>query len=220
MIQVLGAIAYGEQKAHEAAVAEAAAATDAVERRALRKIAAEELRHHKGFVRRLVALGADPERAMSPYRSSLDTYHGAHKGSSMEEAVWAYLGEGVADDLLSWLRGVADPETAAFIDTVVVDEVEHEARAAATLRALLEGDPALKAEATAAARAMPLRMLRSGSRGPSLVRFGAFLRVGAPQDLVAGLATGYFRRLRAIGIDPLPCNVLHLDPLRLLRPAA
>src|SRR5579883_1850113 len=116
MIQVLGAIAYGEQKAHDAAAAEAAAATDEADRRALRKIAAEELRHHKGFVRRLEALGADPDRAMAPYRTSLDKYHGAHKGSDVQEAVWAYLGEGVADDLLSWLRRVADADTAAFID--------------------------------------------------------------------------------------------------------
>lgn len=215
MMQVLGAIAYGEQKAHDDAAAMASAAADDRERRAWRKIAAEELRHYKGFVRRLQAMGADPERAMAPYRAALDRYHRAAKGSEVEEAVWAYLGEGVADDLLSWFRTVADPETAAFIDTVLADEEEHEARAAGHLRTLLQGDPARRAEATRAARSMLTRMIWSGSAGgASLVRFGAFLRLGSPHELLGRLGGGYLSRLRAIGIDPIP-----LSPLRLLSPA-
>ena len=58
LIQVLGAIAYGELKAHEGAKAAAAEATTEDERRWHRQVAAEELRHHKGFVKRLEALGA------------------------------------------------------------------------------------------------------------------------------------------------------------------
>ncbi|MGI8793920.1 MAG: ferritin-like fold-containing protein [Acidimicrobiales bacterium] len=52
--------------------ADAAAATSETQRKRFRKVAAEELRHHKGFVTRLEALGADPERAMRPYREALD----------------------------------------------------------------------------------------------------------------------------------------------------
>ena len=50
LIQVLGAVAYGELKAYEGAKVDAAAATDEDVRRHYRKVAAEELRHHKGFV--------------------------------------------------------------------------------------------------------------------------------------------------------------------------
>ena len=132
LIQVLGAVAYGELKAYEGAKAEADAATAEAERRRYRKVAAEELRHHKGFVARLEAMGADPERAMAPYRGPLDRYHGRAPGDAVDEAVFGYLGEGVADDLLQWLRRVVDPETAAFIDTVIEDEVEHEAGARPT----------------------------------------------------------------------------------------
>jgi hypothetical protein len=156
-------------------------------------------------------MGADPDRAMAPYRHSLDHYHGAEAGSEIQEAVWAYLGEGVADDLLSWFKKVADPETAAFIDTVIADEVDHEARAADHLRALLAQDPARRAEATRAARSMLTRMLRSGGAGgPALVRFGAFLRLGSPHQLLGRLGKGYMDRLRAIGLDPIPFNPLHL----------
>jgi hypothetical protein len=216
MLQVLGAIAYGEQKAYDEAVAKAAAATDEAERLAWRKQAAEELRHHKGFVRRLEALGADPERAMRPFRQSLDRYHGASGGNDVEQAVWSYLGEGVADDLLRWLIRTSDEETAAFIATVLDDEVEHEARAAAHLRALLDANPAARRQAGRAARSMVLRMVRSGGiRSASVTRYGAFLSVGAPQELLLRLSRGYLRRLEAIGVDPLPFN-----PMGALRRAA
>ena len=75
LVQVLGAVAYGELKAYEGAKAEAEAAPDEATRKRFRKVAAEELRHHKGFVARLEAMGADPERAMRPYRVAFDRYH-------------------------------------------------------------------------------------------------------------------------------------------------
>src|SRR5690606_27845050 len=100
LVQVLGAVAYGELKAYEGAKAEATATDDPELRRRHRKVAAEELRHHKGFVSRLHAMGADPERAMAPYRAALDRYHGRRPADPVAEAVYDYLGEGVADDLL------------------------------------------------------------------------------------------------------------------------
>src|SRR5437867_2235866 len=103
LIQVLGAIAYGELKAYDGAKADAEAAATEEERRWHRQVAAEELRHHKGFVKRLEALGADPERAMAPYRTALDEYHSRVSDDPVEAAVFGYLGEGIADDLLEWL---------------------------------------------------------------------------------------------------------------------
>src|SRR2546422_585957 len=135
LIQVLGAVAYGELKAHEGLVAEAADTSDAEERRLLETFAAQELRHHRGFVTRLEALGADPERAMRPYREPLDRYHGRDPDDPIERAVCGYLGEGVADDLLVWLRRVVDDDTAAFIDGVIAEEEEHEGHATEELRA-------------------------------------------------------------------------------------
>lgn len=201
LIQVLGAVAYGELKAYEEAKAGALEATDEEERRALRKIAAEELRHHKGFVARLEAMGADPERAMRPYARALDTYHATETDDPVEEAVWAYLGEGVADDLLEWLRKVVDADTAAFIDTVIADEEEHEARATEQLRRLLAEAPGNKRRAGRAARRMAARMITSGV--PTPTPFAAFLRLGRTHELLAAVIGGQVRRLRAIGLAPL-----------------
>ena len=152
LIQVLGAVAYGELKAYEGAKAEAEAATDPALRRRHRTVAAEELRHHKGFVSRLEAMGADPERAMKPYREALDRYHARQVQDPVEEAVVGFLGEGVADDLLQWLKTVVDDETAVFIDGVIADEVGHEAAAAQDLREALEATPDGKQRARRARR--------------------------------------------------------------------
>lgn len=203
LVQVLGAVAYGEWKAYEGAAARAAAAADEAEREALARIAEEERRHHDGFVARLRGLGADPERAMRPYRESLDAYHAHQPRGALEAAVWSYLGEGVADDLLAWLRTVADAETAALVDAVMADEEAHEARATEELRTLLGADPSARTEARRAARRMLVHMARSGG-GARGLRFGSFLRVGRGHALLAALATGWVRRLRAIGLSPLP----------------
>jgi rubrerythrin len=201
LIEVLGAVAYGERKAYEQARARAEQEVDEEQRRTWRKVAAEELRHYKGFVRRLEALGADPDAAMRPYGRALDRYHASTAGSALQEAVFAYLGEGIADDLLGWLRTVADPETAAFVETVIADEEGHEARATAELRAMLDADPRRRLEAAGAALRMLGRMVASGQG--SYAPFGAFLRLGWPHELLGRLAGGYLRRLRALRIDPL-----------------
>lgn len=206
LVQVLGAVAYGEWKAYEGAKADADAAPDDVTRRRYRKVAAEELRHHKGFIARLEAMGADPERAMRPYRAPLERYHGHDWGDEVDEAVASYLGEGVADDLLHWLRQVVDGETAEFIDTVIADEVDHEAGAAADLRALLEADPTAKRRAAVASRRMLVHMLWSGRSGalPLL----AFLRLGRQPQLLGALLGGHTRRMQAIGLGPFGLPVL------------
>jgi hypothetical protein len=206
LIQVLGAVAYGEWKAYEGAKADAAAAVDEVERRRLRTVAAEELRHHKGFVARLEALGADPERAMRPYRTALDRYHGASPGDQVEDAVASYLGEGVADDLLQWLRTVVDAETAAFIDTVIADEVEHEAAAAAALRNALASTPDGRRRAGRGTRRMVARMAWSG-RGTAGLPMRAFVRLGNTPQLLQAIGGGHLRRMRAIGLGPLGVRI-------------
>jgi DNA-binding ferritin-like protein (Dps family) len=201
LVQVLGAVAYGELKAYEGAKGDAEAAPDEATRRRYRKVAAEELRHHKGFVARLEAMGADPDRAMRPYRAALDRYHGRPPADPVSEAVFDYLGEGVADDLLRWLRRVVDADTAAFIDSVIEDEVEHEAGAAADLRGVLESQPGARARAARASRRMLLHMLWSGRDNP--LPMAAFLRLGRGPELLAALVGGHARRMRAVGLGPL-----------------
>jgi rubrerythrin len=214
LIQVLGAVAYGEQKAYEKARLHAEEAANAAERRQWLTIAAEELRHHKGFVRRLRAIGADPERAMRPYRTSLDHFHAELPDEDdIAEAVCAVLGEGIASDLLAWLRTVVDTETAEFIDTVIADEVGHEERATRQVLELIDHAPQGRARAAGGAARMLRRMATSGqASGPSFV---AFVRLGRAPALVAGLAAGFVRRLHQLGIGPVS-TLERIDPFGIL----
>lgn len=197
LIQVLGAVAYGEWKAYEGALAKAEEAATPEDRKTWKVIAAQELRHHRGFVARLRAMGADPDRAMRPYRRALDRYHGQTTADPVEDAVWSYLGEGIADDLLLWLRKVVDPETATFIDTVIADEEEHEGLAVDELRVQISELPDSRRRADRAVRTMLLKMAASGGAGGAPLV--AFLRVGRAHELLAAVVSGYVRRVRAIG---------------------
>ncbi len=204
MIQVLGAIAYGELGAHQGAKAKAQAATDDKERRRWHLIAEQELRHYNGFTARLAALGADPEAAMAEFRPALDSYRGTLPANDVEEAVWAFLGEGIADDLMVWFKSVVDADLAAFVASVLADEEEHEGQAAATVRATIGDDPENAEAACAAAQTMVDNMIASGggagalSTTPLLV----FLRIGRADELMRLVMQGFARRLREIGIDP------------------
>lgn len=210
LVRVLGAVAYGEWKAYEGAKAEAEAATDPAVRLRYRTVAAEELRHHKGFVARLEAMGADPVRAMAPFRAVLDRYHASVERDPVDAAVYDYLGEGVADDLLHWLRTVVDDETATFIDGVIEDEVGHEAGAAADLRALLATEPDGAAKAAHASRRMLIHMLWSGRQGAAPLL--AFVRLGRPDALLRALLGGHTRRMRSLGLEPFGLKVLRVLP--------
>jgi hypothetical protein len=137
---------------------------------------------------------------MRPYRQALDTYHGRDVVDPVDDAMFSYLGEGIADDLLTWLRKVVDDDTAAFIDTVIEDEIEHEANAAADLRAVL-ADPGNRRKAERASQKMVAQMLWSGRRAATPMV--AFLRLGRPADLLGALAGGHTRRMRAVGLAPL-----------------
>lgn len=206
LVQVLGAVAYGELKAYEQAQADLEAAADEESRRRFSRVAAEERRHYEGFVSRLEAMGADPDRAMRPYRVALDRYHTGVPSDTLSGAVFDYLGKGVADDLLTWLRKVVDGDTAAFIDTVIADETEHEAAVAADVRAVLDTTPGGRARAARAARQMVIHMLWSGRDKPAPMT--AFLCVGRPVELLGGLLAGHVRRMRAIGLGPLGLPVI------------
>lgn len=197
MVQVLGAVAYGEWKAHEEALAYAAEAATDDERRDWERVAAQELSHHEGFVGRLRALGADPERAMAPYRSVLDGYHGQRSADEVEDAVWSYLGEGIAEDLLHWLARVGDDQTAALITRVLADEEEHEAGADQRVRDLVRATPANRLRALAAPLTMLGRMAASGSP-QQMLPLRAFLGAGRSAELLAAITSGFARRSLAL----------------------
>lgn len=199
MIQVLGTISCGELRAYEGARARAEQSEVDEERKAWRTIAAQELRHYKGFTARLEAMGVDPDEAMAAAGPIFDAYDGSAPRHDVDEAVWAFLGEGIADDLMMWFRDVVDDDLAAFVETVLADEAEHEDHAAEELRAMLDADPDKRALAQDSAETMVRNMLNTGGASdPSML---AFLRIGRADELLRIIMGGFARRLDGIGVD-------------------
>ena len=68
VIDLLGALGYGELQAFERLAGDAKMAPDFYNRSAIAEMAVAEFGHFKALRARLVELGADPEIAMAPFR--------------------------------------------------------------------------------------------------------------------------------------------------------
>ena len=200
LVQVLGAVAYGEWKAYEGAKADAARRPRRADAAPVPQGRGRGAAPPQGLRRPARGARRRPRAGHAPVPAAARPLPRARERRPVEEAVFGYLGEGVADDLLHWLRKVVDPETAAFIDTVIEDEVEHEADAAADLRAALDDAPDGDGVAVRAARRMVVHMLWSGRRGAAPL--AAFVRLGRPHELLGALLAGHVRRMAAVGLVP------------------
>lgn len=103
LTRVLGAVAYGEWKAYEGAKADADATDDPGLRRRHKTVAAEELRHHKGFGARLETVPGARARAGRASREML--LHMAWSGRIGAAPLTAFLRVGRPDQLLRTLLG-------------------------------------------------------------------------------------------------------------------
>ena len=111
VIDLLGALAYGELSAFDHLADDAALAPTLVGRTQMSALAAEEFAHYEVLAAQLTALGAEPEAAMAPFVAALETYHSLTKPSTwLESVVKAYVGYGLAAD---FYREVAKPPSRA-----------------------------------------------------------------------------------------------------------
>lgn len=131
VIDLLGALAYGELSAFDHLADDAGLAPTLTGRTQMSSLAAEEFAHYEVLAARLVALGAQPEAAMAPFVAALETYHSLTKPSTwLESVVKAYVGYGLAGDFYREVAAFVDDETSALIKDVLSDA----ARAAFAVR--------------------------------------------------------------------------------------
>ena len=142
---------------------------------------------------------------MTPFRPALDSYRTTLPANDIEAAVWGFLGEGIADDLMVWFGQVVDEEMARFVASVLADEAQHEDDAAQHVRAVIAADPGNAELARAAAQTMVDNMLSSsgGVGGATSTPLLAFLRIGRADELMRLIMRGFAHRLQDIGVDPL-----------------
>ena len=110
VVDLLGAIAYGEMSSFERLAEDAKMAPDLADKAELARMASTEFGHFGRLRDRLVELGVDPFEAMTPFRQPFDAFHARTAPADwLEGLVKAYVGDGLAADFYR--------EIAAFLDT-------------------------------------------------------------------------------------------------------
>jgi hypothetical protein len=143
LIDLLGALAYGELSAFDRLVEDARLAPTLQGRVALDQMAVLEFGHYRSLVDRLASLGADPQVAMAPFVAALDHFHALTNPSTwLEGLVKAYVGDGLAADFYREVALILDAPTRGLI-TEALSDTGSAAFAVREVRAAITENPAL-----------------------------------------------------------------------------
>ena len=143
VVELLGALAYGELIAFERLATDSALAPTLTDKALLAEMAVAEFGHHKRLVGRLTEMGVDPEEAMAPFVDALDEFHAMTAPSDwLEGLIKAYVGDGLAADFYREIAAVLDTGTRDFVLDVLAD-TGHSSFAVDRVRAAIDADPAI-----------------------------------------------------------------------------
>jgi hypothetical protein len=143
VVDLLGALAYGELTAFERLADDASFAPTIPDKAALAAMAVAEYHHFALLRDRLVQLGVTPEAAMDPFTAALEAFHErTAPGDWLEGLVKAYVGDGIAEDFYREVSAYLDPSTRDLVLTVLED-TGHSTFAVDRVRAAIEADPRL-----------------------------------------------------------------------------
>ncbi|MFC5998073.1 ferritin-like fold-containing protein [Quadrisphaera sp. GCM10027208] len=141
VVDLLGALAYGEITAFTRMAEDAELAPTLLDKVKLGRMAVTEFGHFELLVDRLEQLGADPEAAMTPFAAAVDAFHERTAPSTwLEGLVKAYVGDGIATDFYREVSRYVDEETRALVETVLQD-AGHADFVVTTVRSAIEADP-------------------------------------------------------------------------------
>jgi hypothetical protein len=210
VVDLLGAIAYGEMSAFERLAEDAKMAPDLEDKAELAAMASREIGHFAGLRGRLAELGADPYEAMAPFRGPIDAFH-VHTAPRdwLEGLVKAYVGDGLAADFYREVAAFVDSETREIIyDSLedsghaefVVDRVRRAIEAdnrvggrLALWGRRLMGEALTQAQRVAAERDALSALLSGGVDRPGL-------DLAAISRMFTRLTENHARRMAALGL--------------------
>ncbi len=141
VVDLLGALAYGELAAFERLAEDAKLAPTLADKAALAKMAAAEFHHFERLNDRLRAIDAEPTGAMEPFAKALDDFHRLTAPSDwLEGLVKAYVGDSIASDFYREVAARLDTDTRALV-LAVLDDTGHGNFAVEKVRAAIEAEP-------------------------------------------------------------------------------
>ncbi|MFE7188577.1 ferritin-like fold-containing protein [Kitasatospora sp. NPDC057541] len=141
VLDLLGALAYGELSAFERLAEDAKLAPDLSDKAALARMASAEFQHYQRLHDRLAEIGADPQEAMRPFVEPLELFHRMTAPSDwLEGLVKAYVGDAIATDFYREVAVRLDDDTRDLVLGVMSD-TGHAQFAVDKVRQAIEADP-------------------------------------------------------------------------------
>jgi hypothetical protein len=143
VVDLLGAVSYGEISAFERLAEDARMAPSLEDKVAIATMASAEFGKVAALHARISELGTDPFVAMAPFRSAIDLFH-EHTAPSdwFESLIKAYVGDGLADDFYREIAAFLDTETRDLV-VASLDDEGHAAFVVGRVRAAIGADPRL-----------------------------------------------------------------------------
>ena len=127
VVDMLGAIAYGEISAFDRLSEDARMAPTLLDKVAMARMATTEFRHLELLAERLTELGADPYDAMAPFTRALDEWHERTTPADWYESlIKAYVGDGMAADFYREIAAYLDARTRDLIVASLEDAGQTE----------------------------------------------------------------------------------------------
>jgi hypothetical protein len=210
VVDLLGAIGYGEMSAFERLAEDAKMAPSLEDKAELARMAATEFSHFERLRDRLTELGASPYEAMEPFRMPFDAFHVRTAPSDwLEGLVKAYVGDGLAADFYREVAAFLDVGTRDLIVESLADAGQSEFVVDRVRRAIaadhrvggrlalwgrrLMGEALSQAQRVAAERDALSALLAGGVDRPGM-------DLAAIGRLFTRLAENHSRRMEALGL--------------------
>ncbi|MDQ1619642.1 MAG: hypothetical protein QOE19_2211 [Actinomycetota bacterium] len=211
VVDLLGALAYGELTAFERLADDAAFAPTIADKAALAAMAVAEYHHFELLRDRLVGLGATPEVAMEPFTEALESFHErTAPGDWLEGLVKAYVGDGIAEDFYREVSAYLDESSRALV-LRVLEDTGHSQFAVDRVRAAIAEEPRLSGRLALWGRRLVGEALSQAQRvaaerdALSSLLVGGIDRPGADLAEVgrmfARLTENHTRRMAALGLS-------------------
>lgn len=211
VVDLLGAIAYGEMSAFERLASDARMAPGLADKAALAKMAAVEFFHFERLRDYLELMGADAVSAMQPFSDAFDAFHTRTASSDwLEGMVTAYVGDGLAADFYGEIAAFLDPDTRTVVTESLRDSGNAEFIVARVRAAIAEdhrvggrlalwgrrlmGEALTQAQRVAAERDELTALLAGGVDRPGL-------DLAALGRLFARLTENHTARMTSLGLD-------------------
>ena len=208
VVDLLGAITYGEISAFERLAEDSKLAPSLEDKVAMGEMATTEFGHVRLLIERLTELGADPFEAMAPFGAALDLFH-EHTAPSdwFESLIKAYVGDGLAADFYREIAAYLDPRTRDLI-VASLSDAGHSEFVIDRVRAAIAAEPRLGGRLALWGRRLMGEALTQAQR------------VAAERDALSALLAGGVDRpsldLAAIGRMFARITELHAERMRVL----